>query len=87
MSILIKLSCINIIYFSLEGGYGVSNNNTDSVVMMQSKQDIEHLKRRQDSVKTIQKSLEEVMGIFQRISTMVQLHEVMIERFEDRFPF
>ena len=71
----------------MEGGYGVSNNNTDSVVMMQSKQDIEHLKRRQDSVKTIQKSLEEVMGIFQRISTMVQLHEVMIERFEDRFPF
>ena len=71
----------------MEGGYGVSNNNTDSVVMMQSKQDIEHLKRRQDSVKTIQKSLEEVMGIFQRISTMVQLHEVMIEGLRIDFLF
>ena len=49
---------------------------------IQQSYDLDRIKKKNESVKGIQKTLEEVMGIFQRISTMVQMHEVMIERYE-----
>lgn len=60
-------------------GYSEDNSST-SASMAQETQNVEALKRRQESVRSIHKTLEEVMNIFQRISTMVQMHEVMIER-------
>jgi len=66
-----------------ESGNGYANgHNVSSPMMAQENHDIEFLKKRQDSVKSIQKALEEVGGIFTRISTMVQMHEVMIERID-----
>ena len=47
----------------------------------QQNYDLEGLRKKNESVKSIQKTMEEIMGIFTRISSMVQMHEVMIERY------
>jgi len=48
----------------------------------QQHHDLEGLRKKNETVKGIQKTMEEVMGIFTRISSMVQMHEVMIERID-----
>jgi SNARE domain. len=47
---------------------------------LQQEDDLEHLKKRHDSIKKIERMIGEIGGIFQRISTLVQMHETMIER-------
>lgn len=70
-------------FCSLEEGRGEPNiDDSESAVMLQKADEVEHLKRRQDSVRNIQKALEETMGIFTRISSVVQMHDVMIERID-----
>lgn len=59
---------------------GYNEDDTQTSLVVQEHHDLEYLKSRQEAMKNIQKSLEEVMGIFTRISTMVQMQEVMIER-------
>ena len=50
--------------------------------MLVQAHDLEHeyLKSRSESIRNIEKMLNDVAGIFQRISQLVQMQEVMIDR-------
>jgi syntaxin 5 len=63
------------------GAYTLDMDGRGPATTQQS-YDLEGLRKKNESVKSIQKTMEEIMGIFTRISSMVQMHEVMIERID-----
>jgi len=63
------------------GAYTLDMDGKGSSLAQQN-HDLEGLRKKNETVKSIQKTMEEVMGIFTRISSMVQMHEVMIERID-----
>jgi len=63
------------------GGYNEEYAGQHPTTTQQS-YNLEALKNKRESARGVQKTLEEVMGIFQRISTMVQMHDVMIQRID-----
>jgi len=56
--------------------------NDNFVLVQEHELEAEYLKSRSDSIKNIEKMLNEVAGIFQRISTLIQMQEVMIDRID-----
>jgi len=69
--------------FLQDNDIDLEKRNGDNFVLVQAHElENEYLKSRSESIKNIEKMLGEVASIFQRISALVQMQEVMIDRID-----